>query len=118
MLTLEELEYTVTVQGNVRISFWSGDEEVVLGTTDGVTDLDECVRENDLEAYEGCGIEYIFSAPDGYLHIELDPEDVETALREQLADIINERESYPEDAECDELDEAYLKVTNLLAAFN
>lgn len=91
MLTLEELEYNVTVQGNVRISFWSGAEEVVLGTTDGVTDLDECVRENDLDAYEGCGVEYIFTAPDGYLHIELDPEDAQEVYDEL------EEQAYAED---------------------
>lgn len=114
-MTLYDLIHCTTVQGDVTVCFIDeNDERRDIKCETGVTDLFEL----DLDAYEDCEVNFIWADSDGLLHIELDEEDVEDALREQLADIINERESYPEDEECDELEEAYWEVTNLLAAFD
>lgn len=110
-MTLYDLINCTTVQGDVTVCFNNGNNDCIdIKKGVGITDLFEL----DLDAYEGCEVEFLWADSNGLLHIELDTEDVEDALHDQLADIINERESYSEDDECDELDEAYLEITNLL----
>lgn len=112
-MTLYDLIHCTTVQGDVTVCFINSNaNRVDIKVGKGITDLFDL----DLEDYENCEVEYLWADNDGLLHIELVAGDVEDVLRDQLADIINERESYPEDAVCDELDEAYLEVTNLISA--
>lgn len=67
-MLLGNLIRNTTVQGNVRLSVWKGNEETAVEYFHNVDDL----------ANEPCRlmawlpIKYIFCPGDGYLHIELD----------------------------------------------
>ena len=77
MMSLYDLVNSVTIQGDVRISFWNDDEEVVLLEENGTDDLcyEVCGAGGDVAMFDCCKVKYIFSAGDGYIHIELDEED-------------------------------------------
>ena len=69
IMTLYQLIENTTLQGNIRISMWKGDTEVVLATwmyCDGLysTDIEE--------ELENLVISYIYASSDGFLHIEVE----------------------------------------------
>ena len=71
-LTLYELVSDVTIQGNVRISYWENDEEQVIRTFDGV----EYILNHQIpKRYRDADVIYMFCPGDGYLHIEVESED-------------------------------------------
>ena len=71
-MTLYELVNDVTLQGNIRISTWEGDDEKVLLTVENHDDL----FVGDLEeAYEDREVTYMFCPGDGFLHIEIAADD-------------------------------------------
>ena len=71
-MTLYDLVNDVTLQGNIRISSWNGDEEEVLLEVENHDDL----FTGDLdESYEDREVTYMFCPGDGYLHIEIESED-------------------------------------------
>ena len=57
----------ITIQGDVRLSVWKYDTETIVKELRNVNDL-QCA---DLADYEDMEINYMFAAPDGFLHIEL-----------------------------------------------
>ena len=67
-MTLFELVNDVTIQGDVRISTWKGDEEKILLEIDSTDDLTTAELD---EAWEDAEVTYLFSPGDGYLHIEV-----------------------------------------------
>lgn len=71
-MTLYELVNDTTVQGNIRISTWNGDEEEVLLSVSNEDDL--CTGDLD-EAWEDREVKYIFYPGDGFLHIEVESTD-------------------------------------------
>ncbi len=60
----------VTVQGNIRISMWddSGENETVVYTKDA---CDGLYIPKWLKKYADHKVLYMFAAPDGFLHIEI-----------------------------------------------
>ena len=84
-MKLIDLLESVTIQGDVRLSVWDeDDEEIAVCEIDGICDT---LREYDLEKegmildltgrgtyvkdWVNYDVTYIFTANDGYLHIEL-----------------------------------------------
>ena len=68
-MTLQDLfDGGVTMQGNIRLSWWKGDEETHVREIRGCEDLSSVkIGEKAKESK----IKYIFAPGDGYLHIEL-----------------------------------------------
>ena len=80
-MTLYEMTHSTTVQGNVRLSAWHGDDEIVIMAEENVDDLQYCFP----DVLEDCDVDYIFCSRDGFLHIEIEaPEYVR--VREEFAD--------------------------------
>ena len=68
-MKLYDILNNVTIQGNVRVSIWDGDEEVNVRYFDHVDDL---AWEHSLpDAWEELEVRYMFAGTDGFLHIEL-----------------------------------------------
>lgn len=57
----------ITIQGDVRLSVWENDAETMVKELRCVDDLQGV----ELDEYEEMEINYMFAAPDGFLHIEL-----------------------------------------------
>lgn len=57
----------ITIQGDVRLSVWENDAETMVKELRSVDDLQGI----ELDEYEDMEINYMFAAPDGFLHIEL-----------------------------------------------
>lgn len=68
-MTLYELANDVTIQGNVRVSTWEGNEEKVISTTENTDDFN--IYDLD-DKWEDAEVLYIFCPGDGYLHIEIE----------------------------------------------
>ena len=80
-MTIYEMTNTTTVQGNIRISAWVKDEEVIILSKENVDDLQALT----LSCYEDCEVTYMFCSNDGFLHIEIEaPEYVR--VQEEFAD--------------------------------
>ena len=80
-MTLYEMTSGSTVQGNIRISAWVGEDEIVIMAEENVDDL-QC---NYPDVLDDCDVDYLFCSRDGYLHIEIAaPEYVR--VREEFAD--------------------------------
>lgn len=69
-MKLRDLLKKVTVQGDIRISVWDhmGEEEVIVREFSCMGSLCRC----DVMELGDMEICYMFAAPDGVLHIELD----------------------------------------------
>lgn len=69
-MKLRDLLKKVTVQGDIRISVWDqmGEEEVIVKEFSCMDSLRRC----DVMELGDMEICYMFAAPDGALHIELD----------------------------------------------
>lgn len=69
-MKLKDLLKKVTVQGDVRISVWDimGEEEVIVREFSCMDSL----RRSDVMELGDMEICYMFAAPNGVLHIELD----------------------------------------------
>ena len=65
-MTLYDLANSTTVQGDIRVSKWIGDEEKVLLLKKRVEDF-HCPLK-----LESKRVLYIFCPGDGYLHIEVE----------------------------------------------
>lgn len=68
-MTLYELVYNVTLQGNIRISMWVDDTEKVIATWENCQELFSGDIEDEWMDY---AVKYIFCPGDGYLHIEVE----------------------------------------------
>lgn len=68
-MTLYELVYNVTLQGNIRISMWVDDTEKVIATWENCQELFSGDIEDEWMDYV---VKYIFCPGDGYLHIEVE----------------------------------------------
>lgn len=80
-MTLYEMTHNTTVQGNIRLSAWHGDNEIVIMAEENVDDLQYCFP----DVLEDCDVNYIFCSRDGFLHIEIEaPEYVR--VKEEFVD--------------------------------
>ena len=69
-MTLQDLfDGGVTLQGNVRLSAWKGDEETSVRE---ILECDDLSTAGLDERTKGRDIRYMFAPSDGYLHIELE----------------------------------------------
>lgn len=69
-MTLYELANNTSVQGNIDVCLFRGEEEVNCKTFDHVDDLSLYLSELP-EGWEDLDVRYIFVDGDGYLHIEI-----------------------------------------------
>lgn len=66
-MTLRQLMRNMTIQGDIRFSFWIDDEEVNVLELHNVSNLK---YQPGIDAWTKMEITYVFAAPDGYLHFE------------------------------------------------
>ena len=57
----------IMIQGDVRLSVWKGDEETMIKEIRGT----ESLAAENIKKYRNMEVQYMFAAPDGFLHIEL-----------------------------------------------
>lgn len=69
-MTLYELANNTSIQGNIDVCLFRGEEEVNCKTFDHVDDLSLYLSELP-EGWEDLDVGYIFVDGDGYLHIEI-----------------------------------------------
>lgn len=72
MITLNDLLDNITVQGKIRISAWTRDEEKVIVMTDG---YDGLFSSELPKRWRNSEILYMFCPGDGFLHIEVAADD-------------------------------------------
>ena len=71
-MKLYDFVASVVLQGNIRLSLWRDDTEIVLSTWE---DCEQLFTGELEEEWEDLEITYIFCASDGYLHIEVKEDD-------------------------------------------
>ena len=69
-MTLFSLANSTTLQGNICLSVWDGDEEVAREELRNVDDLASSIARYYI--YEDLEVKFVFSTRDGILHIELE----------------------------------------------
>ena len=70
IMTLYDLVNSTTVQGDIRLSVWTSGWSGTEVAVEQYTTEDLSIK--DISPYEDLKVNYIFSASDGKLHIELE----------------------------------------------
>ena len=71
-MTLYELCYLAKIQGNIRISMWRGEEELVIAKFEACEQLFSGYIDDE---WIDLVVDYIFCPGDGWLHIEVKEEE-------------------------------------------